>query len=602
MKRFILGAGLLSLALSGCGYEGVQLSPAQKRSEMDWVFTVFDHNYAPRDWKNQNLGVAFDDVRRDCTNRAEQSRNNGEFRAIVKECVSRFQDGHTSISQMGSLLPEVAEVAYLGFLTDLTRLDGKEALRVTKILPTSASGRFPLYEGDLIVSVDGKPIADVLRDEIVRFRNVGQPDANLAIAAMSFAVRTTLNQTLPEADEVTLQISRSAEPYNLTLPWTKSDMMTFMERLAFAKVRNGEMSRESEASANRASHPVIGERSFFMGFEALNDMIKALDTLRTDAGSRARFLLRNTFKAFHLDPYLKRTHEIMASEGENSTIALPLPELSFDIGEDMFTAKIFFSSHNPAEKIGYLKIPSFGFGEEGVMSLQNIISKFNSFNIKGLVIDTLDNGGGSLVHGALAANLLTERELKLPSLEVALNSNWLNGFRSEAAFGSTDAERAWASRIVSRLKKDIEEGRRLSRPIPTQALDPYSFINSKRGCADAGLCLKPNVTIALMINEFCASMCDIYASIFKDNNLGQIVGSQSMGAGGNVTMHGFSPIAKFMLSQTESLIVDANGQYLENKGVIPHVITDTISDRHQGYATTFEKALAIVDPAPAAQP
>ncbi len=88
-------------------------------------------------------------------------------------------------------------------------------------------------------------------------------------------------------------------------------------------------------------------------------------------------------------------------------------------------------------------------------------------------------------------------------------------------------------------------------------------------------------------------MCDIFASVFKDNKLGAIVGSQTMGAGGNVVMHGVAPVSKAIVMQTESLVVDANGKYLENRGVVPDVAMDTLLDRSADYSETYLKALEL---------
>jgi len=73
----------------------------------------------------------------------------------------------------------------------------------------------------------------------------------------------------------------------------------------------------------------------------------------------------------------------------------------------------------------------------------------------------------------------------------------------------------------------------------------------------------------LMVNEMCASMCDIFTGILQDNKLAKVFGMQTMGAGGNVTTHFQAPNSGVSIQQTESLIVRSNGEYLENNGVKP---------------------------------
>jgi C-terminal processing protease CtpA/Prc len=86
-------------------------------------------------------------------------------------------------------------------------------------------------------------------------------------------------------------------------------------------------------------------------------------------------------------------------------------------------------------------------------------------------------------------------------------------------------------------------------------------------------------------------MCDIFAAVVRDNQLGRLFGSQTMGAGGNVVSHAFSPVTKMILGQTESLIVDVSGQYLENRGVKPDQAIDTLMDRDQNYVDTIRSAM-----------
>jgi C-terminal processing protease CtpA/Prc len=81
------------------------------------------------------------------------------------------------------------------------------------------------------------------------------------------------------------------------------------------------------------------------------------------------------------------------------------------------------------------------------------------------------------------------------------------------------------------------------------------------------------------------------ASAVKDNQLGVLMGSQSMGAGGNVVPHMMTPISRMIMTQTESLAVDLKGNYLENNGVLPDVSVDTIEDIMLNYQNTYKQSL-----------
>ena len=90
---------------------------------------------------------------------------------------------------------------------------------------------------------------------------------------------------------------------------------------------------------------------------------------------------------------------------------------------------------------------------------------------------------------------------------------------------------------------------------------------------------KEKQTVVLMVNEMCASMCDIFSADLKDNGIAKVIGTKTMGAGGNVTPHMASPLLGNILTTTESLIVRYDGSLLENKGVNPDLeYKKTIND------------------------
>lgn len=64
MKKTIALLALFSLTLAACGVPSFEATEAQREADLEWVFSTFDRNYAPLEWKKQNLGVNFDDVKK----------------------------------------------------------------------------------------------------------------------------------------------------------------------------------------------------------------------------------------------------------------------------------------------------------------------------------------------------------------------------------------------------------------------------------------------------------------------------------------------------------------------------------------------------------
>ena len=114
-------------------------------------------------------------------------------------------------------------------------------------------------------------------------------------------------------------------------------------------------------------------------------------------------------------------------------------------------------------------------------------------------------------------------------------------------------------------------------------MDPFFLQNPMIGLSD-------DVKIAVMVNEMCVSMCDIFTSVFQENEMGLVIGQRTMGGGGNVTQHGLSPVSKIGMALTESLMISSGGQYIEDAGVTPDEIVDMVGDREKGFPTAFKKA------------
>jgi hypothetical protein len=203
----------------------------------------------------------------------------------------------------------------------------------------------------------------------------------------------------------------------------------------------------------------------------------------------------------------------------------------------------------------------------------------------------LNNGGGSITHGMKIVNMLAEKKIQYPSIQFALNDNWINAFKGDYYAGSNDSARELAGRVYRGLKEDVNSAKKLSRSFSLAELDVFPLNADKNGCVLREACLSAKIKLVVLINEMCASTCDLVASSIRDNQLGVLIGSQSMGAGGNVVPHMMAPISRVMITQTESLAVDLKGNYLENNGVLPDVPVDTIEDIMLNYQNTYKKSL-----------
>ncbi|HRK08741.1 MAG TPA: S41 family peptidase [Pseudobdellovibrionaceae bacterium] len=598
-----LAAFGLGITLIGCGYPGRDLGPVEKAAEIEWLYGTFERNYAPAEWKADAQGpipgVTLAQAKQDCLAQSATIQKADEFMAHMSRCVNRFADAHTRISGMGQVLPETIQVAHLGFQTQLVRFDANTdeakpprleyGLRVVQILPTTTDTKFPVKEGDLITKVDGRDVQVYLREELMPYFNLGHEPASLVMSGQAFALRDSSTAPLPKAQDVSLEINREGTLVSVQLPWNHIDHVEFNKALEAAKPK------ATEASANNF-------RGYWVGFDGVDALLGLLQKYRSQIGERVRLLLTNGFRVYNLNATIAQARRLLAAQEDEkqekgkelTSIESAIEEFTtpmeiFDVSVEPFKAKLLLAQDG--SRLGYIKFDSFSGGDEALKAFRGLIARFNKSQVKGLIIDLLDNGGGDLILGMQMLNSLSIKSLQYPKMQLALNDNWLNSFKSDSLYAASDAQRTLAKRVLTQMRQDMAAGRRLSQPISVTELSPFDFDSLKTDCETSGKCLRKGAKISVLINETCASMCDIFAAVVRDNQLGRLFGSQTMGAGGNVVSHAFSPVTKMILGQTESLIVDVSGQYLENRGVKPDQSIDTLMDRDQNYVDTIRSAM-----------
>lgn len=622
---FVRSLAVLAVAstLTACGVPTNEATLEQREADLAWVFATFDRNYAPLEWKEKNLGVNFEAVKKECYEKNKtiktDTETNDKFRALVFECVSAFKDAHTGALQSGDLLPGKAKIAYLGFKTKRSVIEKTEndkttvteALKIHDFLPTTNPSVFPLKVGDLITAVDGKDIKTVLLNEIAAYSDLGQESANLTNAARLFAVRSSMLVSANVPNEVTLTIQRDNTTFDVKLPWGKKDLFAFAEEQKAAAKKKAALEKEKEKKEGEGSGvPTAPKKT------DIPDLMTALlrnlqDFLKTGQFSltHIRFMLENTFRVpalTELDAAFRFAESLSSdSAEEKKKKEVPervMPGVSYPVVNEKFPNTTFpaYELISNGKRYLYIRIAGFSLLEDDLKQFAELLIRYRNQNYDGLVLDLLDNGGGSLVLGGRMLNMLTDKPIIWPTIQLRLNDSWVDSFQSAQYFAPSDAERTWAARISEVLQEDKGKTGRLSRPISVETLDPYASATKLPTCKDEqnpddprNVCLKSGTPIVLLVNEMCASMCDIYASMFKDNKLGIVAGQKTMGAGGNVTMHAASPVSLIMLRQTESLLLDASGNYLENNGVEPDEALPTVNDKENGYSSVILKALDL---------
>ena len=607
------------LALTACGLPVNKMTAGERKADMQWAFTIFKHNYAPAELKKTNYGVEMSQVEAECVSLSEADMDNQAFLALFQKCIHTFQDAHVGAQQMNNgILPEYAQVAHLGFITMRTKsmVDGEknDALRVVAPLKGSDGSGAPLVAGDLIIRVDGLKVRDHLMEEIVPYINVGQDETSLTQAAFRFGVRTSIDMALPEKEDVELVVARGSMVFSITLPWIRQDLLAF--QLQQAPPEENKPKTEDEAPQAVANDietvdDLLSEvengvqpQSFlgmkkghlahtFLGYQKVKNLLGLFDAPVEFVANRLKFVAMTGYRLMKFNPLMKSLFD--GDLDKQALLSKALANRDFPMAttvEDLMSDPLFGAKIVTTDEGGsyaYLQLRSFPADDKILTEWYRAITAIEDKGIKSVIIDLVDNGGGSLVHGMRMVNMLRKKPLKYPSMQVRLNNNWMNSFKSQAAFSDNDYQKAISSRVVKQLEQDKAAGKKLSRPISVTVMDPFFLQNPSIGLAD-------DVKVAVMVNEMCVSMCDIFSSVFQENNMGVIVGQRTMGGGGNVVQHGLSPVSKIGMALTESLMITSEGKYIEDEGVVPDILVDMVADRENGFKTAFSKAYEAIMP------
>jgi hypothetical protein len=588
---------LTMIFATACGMPGYQLNKEERQADLEWVFSTLKSNYAPLDYKTKRHNIDFSSLKAECLKRSDElSQNettNEEFRALVYECVSKLQDAHTSGSQMGLLVPGKARVAYLGFKTIRTKVtppnstDEVDALIVKELLPTEKGPAYPIQVKDIILKEDGVNISEVLRRDLIGPRDLGQESSSLTLAAAEYALRDSMNKRLPKAESVTLSILRDGKPLEVKMAWLIQDRFEFMKAQEAAKPKPAPSAEASEDEASNITKAILAGAPKVLGeiFEIFGTQKPELQSLKIN---KLELLLKHSFSFFHQNQLMYLLNPIQADfKSVKAERAINEESIVADLSVEPFPAYVLKNLDN-GQLVGYVRVSSFGLDSSNVKTFAKFISTFNSLKVSGVIVDLIDNGGGSLVEGLQMAELMTTKAFEFPSIQFGLNNNWMESFERQAYLASSEQQKAMAMKVFTDLSQQRSTGKRLAEPVSTATLFPY--FRSQTGAMEK---LKDGIKVTVLVNEMCASMCDIFAAVMRDNRIGEILGTKSMGAGGNVAMHGSSPSSYFLLNTTESLLVNKDGSYLENNGVEPTIPFDTVKDRQELYKDTLARAIKV---------
>ncbi len=542
MTRFLLPALLCALTPLFA-----QLSPDQKALEFQQLAALYAKQYAPYEWKRDAIG--FDLLQLGpWLDRVRRTRDDFEFLDICAEYVSRLRDGHTRFYLPSSF------TADSGLFLDL--YDGKVLVDAIdrQLLPART---FPVQVGDELLSVDGKPVADLIA-EFRKFSPSGNERAAVrdALDLIVFRVQSAYPRAHLTPDVSKFEIRRqSGAVQTFDIFWLKDGIpLTAIGPVPSPILQDTVQEEEPQVPVESplAPKPFRGLR------ELRSARIQPLRAVRGIGAVQPLFAMPSGFQQ-----RLGRGRDLLFS-GTFQSAGLRLGFL-----------RISYMHDNPF------------LASQAISQLAGEIA-FLERNTDGLIVDIMRNPGGDPCFAQDAASLMTRKPFQVAGAEIRATRDWINKYENLIFELESAGIDQWVTQLLRAMLGDIRgaysENRGRTGPLPL--CDLGLEVDPARD--RAGNLLGYSKPIMMLTDDYTASAAELFAAAIQDNGIGIAFGMPSQGAGGTVSL---SPIQTGMYSETyagvtQSLMVRPAtirskdypaAPYLENIGIQPDVRGDIMT-------------------------
>jgi hypothetical protein len=562
MGLLAIAGGLFSQVLSA------QLTAEQKVQDFTSMATVFAKRYAPANWKIENLGVNLFQIS-PWLDRVRATRSDLEFIGVCMQYVSSLKDGHSQLYGPGNLV--LNSGISVDYYDDKPLIEGISR----SILPLR---EYPFQIGDELVSIDGKPFADIVA-RLSRLHDYGHPALTRRIAALlatfpqqSFDPEAAL---IPAESEFAVRRQSGAlETYKIRWQRSGTPLMQIPRMPGF-------FSTERSAPVSQTIQNGINIES-------------EVPTWRQLFNKR-----KHSARALPMVADLKRGRMYLGSGSNRPVWSFPT-NFQLRVGRSsldfMTTGTYLFEG----KRIGYVRFGTFDL-ELTNSQLAQLDSEINymSANTDGLVLDVMRNPGG---FGCEAVEMMRRfmpttfkhfsAQMRPVFEDIAIYDELLEIFPLLGA----------PNYIIELLRFERQQildayrnGRALTGPIPYcyYTDDVPSVANAYR---------KP---VILLVDDASNSAADIFPAIFQDNARGKVVGTRTGGLGGAVGILPAGQFAEMNTGMTVNLLVRSKEQqyagfpktnYLENVGVVPdtelsYMTKDNLLNSGRPFVEAFSRIL-----------
>lgn len=548
--------------------QGRQSLQPQMITDLEFVKGMFDSYYAPAGWKINSQGWDFQGELEKAKGiiQSKPGITVKEYQRILRKFLSTTHDYHVSVNfestEAASLPFDVKSAEGHYFITDIDR-------------PRLSEANYPFQSGDELIAFGGKPIQAVM-------------------------------------DELMEQI--------FTAPFTETDQALAEKILTFRSGRKGDVVPQGPIMIT-VKHQISGaERTYQVIWDYIPEKIKDISTKKAQvAGKMAVKSISRT--DYSKDPYFRKMLspqvDIFATKGTKKQVGTHdlgaresfIPPLGQVLWKNEisspFNAYIFQSASDHV--VGYIRISSYKGEEAEALEFADLIGLMQQ-ETDALVIDQINNPGGSLFYLYALASTLTDKPLYtpqhrlslcqkdisfvakiLPLLELVENDEDAALVLGQSSFDGMPVNYQFSTFLLNNMRFINEQwnaGNTLTDPTYVYGVD---YINPS-GVANY---TKP---ILVLINQLDFSGGDFFPAIMQDNKRATLLGVTTAGAGGMVdsTTH-LNILGVETIALTASIAGRIDNNPIENLGVKPDIeyrlTAEDMQYNYEGYVQAINAAI-----------
>lgn len=569
MRRFGFTLLVFTLTLTTVRAQDA-LTQEQRIADLTQLASQYAKNYGPYEWKRDALG--FDLLRLTPWLQRIHHADDLDFQEALIEYVASLNDAHDFIAfptTFSASLPMTVDI-----------YDGKvliDSINRTR-LPLA---QFPFVVGDELVSLDGRPVQQLIESFRKYAVAANQRSTDRAAAARLVSRSQQIMPHLPDLGDnatVVIRLAATNATSTYTIPWVKNGIPVLSQGPLPSPVRgNGRLFLSTDGQDITAGLP--GSLSATASVFKIADGGPVDDTLPGYMDPIRPLLNVSVSADYYSVLGIGSRFPIFAPPAGFVDLNAPCATCIVRPGEPLFFLFGTFTSASGV-RVGFLRIPSMSPPSSAIAlaQLDRAMAVFGA-TTDGLVVDVMRNPGGLVSFVEAVSQRLIPTPFTSIGFEIRATGAWLFSFASQLTNARLNP--ATPPAVLANLEANFNavltafnENRGRSIPISLNSTGSLQLQPV------AGAYTKP---ILMLTDEFSASGGDMLPAIFQSNHRGPVFGWRTMGAGGSVVGFSGPAFTESIFRVTVSLMNRLHvvttpdfppAPYIENIGVRPDIAVD----------------------------